>query len=64
LGYLITEQDKQHSCFEGVIVFPLFENETGNEQVAPVLMGSCAPFLLFVEEAPTTAVTWPDSVSR
>jgi len=59
LGYLITEQYKQHSCFESVIVFRLFENETGN--VAQV---SYAPFLFFLEEAPASAVTWPGIVSR
>ena len=59
MGYLITEQYKQHSCFEGVIVFSLLENESGNEQVAPVSTGSCAPLFVYA-----VAVIEPDSVAR
>ena len=44
-GYLITEQYKQHSCFEGVFVFPL--NDSGNEQIAPVLCSLCFFLVVF-----------------
>ena len=55
-GVFITEQYEQHSCFEGVIVFPYGKEPVSCAGLDRIL---CSSLIIFA-----TAVIRPDSVAR